>query len=266
METVKQKTKENMSKEYLLSSVKNALRILRSFSIEEPEKGITELAESLRLSKSTVSRLMSTLASEDFVYKDPKSKKYRLGISVLALSGIITSSMDIYKEAQPFLQKLVDQLGETVHLTFLEGAEVVYLHKVESNHPIHLQSHVGKRNPAYCTSSGKAILAFQNREIVERVIANGLKRYTKKTITDPDAFRACLQQVREAGYAYSIEEFMEGVASVGAPIRDSTGQVIAAVTITGPIQRIQPYKIPFYAKKLISICKEISEQLGYYGH
>ncbi|GAB7389122.1 IclR family transcriptional regulator [Bacillaceae bacterium] len=255
---------EKSNKEYLLSSVKNALRILRSFSMDEPEKKISDLAVSLGISKSAVSRLMSTLASEGFVTKDPETHRYRLGVSVLALSSIVTSHLELHREALPVLQRLVEQTGETAHIVVLEGLEVVYLHKVECKNPIRIFTYIGKRNPAYCTSSGKAILAYQEEEVIARIIENGLKPHASNTITDPAVFRACLQKVREQGYASSMSEILEGVTSVAAPIRDYTGKVIAAVSVVGPSHRIHPKEIPHLAKKVVHASREISERLGYW--
>lgn len=248
--------------ENYLSSVKNALRILNSFSMDEPEKKISDISASLGLNKSTVSRTMATLASEGFVYKDPETKKYRLGFSILTLSGIINSNMDIYKESQPVLNKLVENIGETAHISILDHLEVIYLQKVECNHPVRFLTHVGKRNPAYCTSSGKVILAYSSEELVEAVIDNGLKKYTKNTITDADKLRAHLKEIREMGYAYSVEEFSEGVITIAAPIYDYTGKVIAALSVVGPKQRIQQHKIPSIAKKVVNASLEISQNMG----
>ncbi len=246
-----------------LSSVKNALRILNSFTMDEPEKKISDISASLGLNKSTVSRTMSTLASEGFVYKDPETKKYRLGFSLLTLSGIINSNMDIYKESQPVLNQLVESIGETAHISIIDHLEVIYLQKVECNHPVRFLTHVGKRNPAYCTSSGKVIMAYSSDDVVEAIIANGLEKYTKNTITDPDKFRAHLKEIRKMGYAYSVEEFSEGVITIAAPIYDYTGKVIAALSVVGPKQRIQQHKIPSIAKKVMSASLEISQNMGY---
>ncbi len=249
----------------LLSSVKNALKILNSFSENEPVKKITDLSRQLGIAKSTVSRLMSTLASEGYVIKEQGSQKYRLGLSVLNLAGIVTSTMDIHREALPVLERLSKSVDETCHLVFLEGTEVVYLLKVESSHPVRVSSHVGKHNPSHCTSSGKAILAYLDDEVVNRVIAGGLVRYTPRTITDPDQFRKDLQRVKKDGYSVSIEEFIQGVNTVGAPIRDYTGQVIAAITIVGPAQRMHQRNIQQYVKKVVDAAKEISEVMGHYA-
>jgi DNA-binding IclR family transcriptional regulator len=250
---------------YLLSSVKNALKILRSFSAEEPQKKISDLADQLGIAKSTASRLMATLASEGFVYKDPETNRYRLGLSVLTLSGIVTSNLEIHTEAVPIINKLVNDIGETVHLVILDDTDVVYIHKAECNHPVRIFTQIGRRNPAYCVSSGKAIIAYQDEALIEKIIRKGLKPFAKNTITDPDELRKELKQVREQGYATSSEEFLEGVASIGVPIRDYTGQVVAAITIVGPLQRVNQHSIPHYTKKLLRTGMEISEKLGYRG-
>lgn len=249
---------------YLLSSVQNALRVLRSFSMDEPEKRVSDLAASLGLAKSTVSRLMSTMASEGFVIKDPETHKYRLGLSVLALSGIITSNFEISKEAAPVANKLVNDLGETAHLAILEGIDTVYVHKAECNHPVKVLTHLGKRNPSYCTSSGKVLLAYSESDVIKRVIDHGLHPYTQKTITDPDTLLKTLKEIKEQGYALSKDELLEGITSIAAPIRDYTGKVVAAVTVTWPNRRLTPHRVPLYTRKIVNAAKEASERLGYY--
>jgi IclR family KDG regulon transcriptional repressor len=249
--------------ENILSSVQNAMRILKSFSLEEPELKVTEIARSLQIGKSAASRLMSTMAAEGFVIKDPKTGRYRLGISALALSGIVTSTLNIYKEAVPILRRLVNEIEETAHLVILEGMDVTYLHIVECKHPLRVFSYVGKKNPIYCTSSGKAILAFQPDEFIDKIINKGLVKYAKNTITDPNKLREELRTIRKRGYAASIDEILEGVSSIGAPIRNHSGKVVAAITIVGPSQRINQSKIEPYSKKAIATAHEISKELGF---
>lgn len=246
-----------------LSSVRNALRILKSFSTFEPTKRVQELSESLGLAKSTVSRLLATLASEGFVIKDEKTKAYRLGLSVLTLGGIITNSLEIHKEAAPVLYKLVNDTGETAHLAILDGLDTIYIHKEECNHPVRILTHLGRRNPAYCTSSGKVLLAFNESNIVEKVIENGLVPYKPNTITNPDELRKELEKVRQQGFAVSTEELTEGTRSIAAPIRDYTGKVVCAITVVGPIQRMTDHKMMGIAKKVIEAANEASERLGY---
>ena len=246
-----------------LSSVTNALRVLKSFSTFEPSKRVTDLAESLGLSKSTVSRLLSTLAREGFVIKDDKSNEYKLGLSVLTLGGILTNNLDIHNEAAPVLNNLVNDTGETAHLAILDGIDTIYIHKEECNHPVRILTHLGRRNPSYCTSSGKVLLAFHSNNLIEQVIDNGLTSHMHNSITDPNKLRDELKTIREEGYAVSTEELTEGTRSVAAPIRNHTGKVVSAITIVGPIQRITDNKISILSKAVIRAGKEASERLGY---
>ncbi|MDM5327614.1 IclR family transcriptional regulator [Neobacillus sp. CF12] len=248
-----------------LSSVKNALRILKSFSMDEPEKKVSDISASLGLNKSTVSRTMATLASEGFVYKDPDTKKYCLGLSLLSLSSIVNSNTDVYRESYPVLSRLVDNLGETAHISVIDKLEVIYLQKVECNHPVRFLTHVGRRNPPHCTSSGKVLLAYADEELVDRVLERELEKYTKHTITDRDKFRTHLKEIRKNGYSTSFEELNEGVNSLAAPIYDYRGKVIAALSVVGPKQRIQSHKIQAFAKKIITAAMEVSERMGYRG-
>ncbi|MCL6594171.1 MAG: IclR family transcriptional regulator [Alicyclobacillus sp.] len=247
-----------------LSSLKNALQVLKCFTAESPEKGITEIAHELQLSKSTVHRVMATLAEEGFVTKDPKTHKYRLGLSLLSLGGVIMSHLDICREGQQLLEEFVHRFDETAHLAVLEGYSTVYVSKIECKHPVKILTHIGRRNPLHCTSSGKVILAYQAPEVIDDVIQRGLIAYTPATITQAPAFRRHLQEIREQGYAISQGELRDGVASVAVPVRDYTREVIGAVTVVGPIQRFTPERMQVFAKQLLSVGKEISARLGYY--
>ncbi|MFC4766532.1 IclR family transcriptional regulator [Effusibacillus consociatus] len=252
-----------MSEDQLYSSVKNALRILRSFTLDEPEKKVTDLASELGLGKSSVSRLLATMASEGFVIKDPETQKYRLGLTILGLNTVAISCLEVTRESQPILQRLVYEIGETAHVGTLEGMDVVYLNKVECKHPVQILTHIGRRNPAHSTSSGKVILAYQGEEVIEQLIERGLQKYTVNTITDPDDFRSTLKTIRERGYAISIEEMREGVASIAAPVQDYTGKVVYAISVIGPVHRMNPYDVSII-NKVKSAAKEISEKLGYW--
>ncbi|CAM2845113.1 IclR family transcriptional regulator [Paenibacillus sediminis] len=255
-------TKENNEKR-LLSSLQNALHILLSYSLDTPLQGITDISNALGLGKSTVHRLVTTLANEGFLVKDKETQKYRLGYSVLALSGVVTSNLDIYNESLPIVRNLVNKVDETAHIGVLDEGHVIYLLKVECNHLVRFLTHVGRRNPLHCTSSGKVILAHQETEFINNYIGSDLNGYTKNTITNPKTLLNTLTEIREQGYSTSYEELLEGVHSVAAPIRDYTGKVVAAITIVGPKQRMLQSKAPFFAKHVIEAANEISMQLGY---
>lgn len=244
-----------------LSSVTNALRILQSFSLEQPEKNVTTLASELGLAKSTVSRLLSTLAAEGFVFKRADTRKYSLGLSVLNLNTVLSSRLEINRESLPVLQELVASIDETAHIASLAGTDVMYLNIVQCRHPVKILSHIGRRNPAHCTSSGKAMLAFQDATVIEQFIGRGLKAYTRNTITDPDVLRATLQSVRERGYATSCAEIRDGITSVAAPIRDYSGRVSYALTVIGPEARLDP-RDERIIRKVKAAAREISHRLG----
>ncbi|GLV12551.1 IclR family transcriptional regulator [Alicyclobacillus hesperidum] len=247
-----------------LSSLKNALHALKCFTPEEPELGITQIADKLGLSKSTVHRVMTTLAEEGFVRRDEQTHRYRLGLSVLSLGGIIMSNLEICREGQHLLEEFVNRFDETVHLAVLEDYATVYVSKLECKHPVQIATHLGRKNPLHCTSSGKVILAYQDSTVIDEVIRRGLRPMTPNTITHPDTLRQLLSQIRKDGYAFSQSELREGVHSVAAPVRDYTRQVIGAVTAVGPAARFTPEKMKSLAKTLVSISKEISHRLGYY--
>ncbi|OMP67209.1 IclR family transcriptional regulator [Domibacillus epiphyticus] len=255
----------DINQNYLLSSVKNALLIMRSFTLDEPEKKVTDLANSLNLGKSTVSRLLSTLASEGFVVKNPETNKYRLGLTILNLNTIVTNNLEINRESQPILKELVNDIGETAHIAVLEGSDVVYLYKIDCKHPVQILTHIGKRNPVHATSSGKVLLAHQSEDTIQQYIENGLYGYKANTITDPEKLRDTLQLVRKQGYATSSEELLESVASVAAPVRDYTGKVVYSVSVTGPVHRMNP-KNPALINRVKRAAQEISENLGCWNY
>lgn len=248
--------------DYILSSVKNALRLLNSFTIDEPEKKVTELATTLGLGKSTISRLLTTLASEGFVIKNPENGKYRLGLSILNLNTIVTSNLEVTRESLPTLQALVHDIGETAHIVARDEQDVIYLNRVECKQPVQILTHIGRRNPLHATSSGKVILAHQPETFINEYIHAGMETYTTHTITNPDDLRATLAKVKQQGCAISIEEILDGVASIAAPIFDYTSKVSYALSVIGPVHRFNP-NTPSIIEKVKRAAADISGDLGY---
>lgn len=251
-------------RDYLLHSVKSAMRILRLFSTEEPKLGVSEMASRIELSKSSTHRLILTLLKEGYLEKNEINRKYLLGLSLLGLNGIITNTMEIHKESLPILEYLVEQLGETVHINVLEENDVVYIHKVECKHPVRLLSDIGKKNPAYCSSAGKVILAYQSKEMINRVLQSELSSYGPNTITESEKLRENLINIKLLGYSVAIEELHEGVVSIAVPVRDYTEEVIAAISVVGPIQRMHDHKFPTYIQILQLSAMKLSQQLGFF--
>ncbi len=250
---------------YRAPAVRHATRLLEAFLDGPEECGISELSRRIDLSKSTVHRLVATLVEAGWLDRNPATDKYRLGLRLFELGSVVAARMEVRQCALPFMQDLMERVGETVHLAVLDGDQLVYVAKVESRHPIRLFSQVGQHGPVHCTGVGKVLLAFAPPEIVERVIAAGLPAFTPNTITDPDQLRAHLAQVRAQGYALNQEESEYGLVSVAAPVRDHSGAVVAGLSAAGPSQRLTLDRIPALISQVVETASQVSRALGYSG-
>ncbi|QGQ44922.1 IclR family transcriptional regulator [Metabacillus sediminilitoris] len=222
------------------SSLTNALRILKSFSIDHPELTLSEISEFVGVSKSTACRLIQTLESEGFIYQNILFNTYRLGSSVLTLSNTVIDQLAILKETTYFLKQLTAQTGESSHIAILDNTDVIYLKKEDSHHRVQLLSHIGRRNPAHCTASGQAILAFVKPTTVEKLFEGGLDQATNYSFGSLPQLQQKLATIREQGYSISKGELIENIVSIGAPIYNKNNQVFAAINVAGPKQRILP--------------------------
>ncbi|MBL1223609.1 IclR family transcriptional regulator [Enterococcus sp. BWR-S5] len=247
-----------------LQSVKNALIILKCFSTEKSKLRVTEISTLTKLSKSTVSRTLATLASEGFVRKSSDGQAYVLGLAILSLAGITLSSMRIQQELAPALSQLVVRTNESGHIAILDGMEIVYIQKDESSIHTKMKTHLGRRNPAHATSSGKLLLAYQEPSFWDKIIENKLTAYTADTITNPFKLKEELAQIRSSGVAYSKNELTENVSSIAVPVRDYTGTVVASISLVGATTRFTTKKINELIPLLKQAAMESSKNLGYW--
>ena len=246
-----------------LSSVASAIALLKAFSEDEVDIGVSTLARRLGIAKSTVHRLATTLVSEGMLEQNPENGKYRLGIALFGLGALVRRRMDVSTEAKPYLFDLRETTGETVHLAILDRLDIMYVYNLESMQAIRMRSDIGVRKPAYCTAEGLAILAFQPPAVIDDILARGLKARTPKTNTDPAAFRRTLLSVRERGYALEDEESEAGMRSLAAPIRNGAGEVAGAVGVAGPVQRLPDEALASFAPHVLRTADAISVRLGY---
>jgi DNA-binding IclR family transcriptional regulator len=244
------------------STVANALHVLGQFSYSDRVLGPSELARRLGLAKSVVHRLVTTLAAEGFLEPVPGGQ-YRLGIRLYELGSLVVHGLELREVAHPVLERLRNATNETVHLSILDGTEVVYIERMESQATLRLFSRLGTRMPAHATSSGKVMLAFGPPEQVDAVLSSRLRRLAPRTITTRAGFLDALATVRQAGYAASVEESELGVSSVGAPIFGYEGRVLAALSVAGPSPRLTPDMIPRVAKLTCDAAADISRGMGY---
>lgn len=245
-----------------IQSVRRAAAILRAFGEGAPELGVGELSRRLALHKSTVSRLLSTLELEGLVERVLPGDKYRLGFEFARLAGQVPHFGDVRAVAQPFLRRLAAEAHETVHLAVRDGDEVINVEQISGAHLVRDTDWVGRRTPFYCVANGKALLAFCSEAEIGRLTAH-LHKFTARTITDKKALRAELERVRRIGYAQARGEIEEGLNTVAAPIFDKSGQVVAAVSVSGPAYRLTPTRMRAMGAVVKAYAAQISHRLGW---
>lgn len=246
-----------------LSSVANSLRLIRAFSEDQYEIGISDLAKRLGLAKSTVHRLASTLLDQGMLEQNAGDGKYRLGLALFELGTLVRRKMDFTMEARPFLRTLMEKTGETVHLAILDHDSVLYIITHESKQALRMGSKVGTRAPVHSTAVGKVLLAFQPGEEIARIIARGLPASTPNTIVDVKALQRELELVRTRSYAMDDEESELGLRSIAAPIRNDSGNVIAAISIAGPVHRMTKKMLLGWVRELVAAAGAVSQRLGW---
>lgn len=203
--------------------------------------GVTEVAERAALPKSTAARLLGTLAREGAVEQVPGSTSYRLGPRLLTLAAGLTATRSMAAVARPTLEELAVACGEAAGLGVADGDLIHYIDQVDTLNPVSVRDWTGSRVPLHAVSSGQVLLAFRMPAAVNHYLAaEPLEQFTPRTLTDPDAVRERLRQIRRVGYAWALEEFAEGISSVAAPIADESGEVVAALHVHGPSYRFPP--------------------------
>lgn len=252
---------------YIIQSVAHALDVLEEFKGDAVELGVTELSKKLKLHKNNIFRLLATLEARGYIEQNKSTENYRLGLKSLELGQTFIRQMGLLRQARPSLEKLADRTNETSYLAIMRNQDVVYLDVVEANQTVRVAPRVGLRLPPYCTAVGKVLICSESEEEIRRRLPEQLVKRTSKTITDPKALVDHLRKVAKQGYAIDDEEFEEGVRCIAAPIRDYTGNVVAAISISGPAIRMPDKKIvEELAPAVKEAAEEISRRLGFEVH
>ena len=246
-----------------IQSVSRAVSVLQALADSEGELGVTELGRRLGVHKATASRLVATLAEHRLVERNPMTDKYRLGFGLIHLAGSAMAGMDLAREARPVLEDLAERTRETVNLALLQGDQVVNIDQISAPHLVVNVNWVGKQNPMHCTSTGKVLLAFLSPDDRRRLLSKPLPRLTPRTITERATLEKQLQRVREDGYAFTLEELEVGLNAVAAPVRDSRGEVIAAVSVSGPSYRVSPQRLSELGEMTHEAAEAISRRMGF---
>lgn len=246
-----------------LSSVTTAIHLLKTFTNEDQELGISELAKRLSVAKSTVHRLASALLDEGLLQQDESTGRYRLGVGLFALGSLVRSRLDVTTESKHTLNVLREQAQENVRLAVLEQASVVFLHDLEGPQTLRLRSATGQLRPAFCTAEGMCLLSGLRKPELEKFLNYARPQRTRATVTDAEEFIARIRQVKRRGYAFEDEECDEGTRCVAAPIYNAEGRIVAAVGVAGPRARIRKSQVTKLAPTVVEAASEISQRLGY---
>lgn len=254
---------ESQTSPYRVQVLDRVFRILDLLAEPSSKNTLPEIAEALQLHKSTAHRLLTVLERERFVERNT-SGKYRIGSRVIEMGLSALSQLDLYEVAKPYLRTLVDQTGETAHLAVLRDGQAVSLLNVDSRQTLRTPGAVGDRRPVHCTATGKAMLAGSSLDELNALLKGyRFQSFTRNTIATCSRLRIELQTIRERGYSVDNEEWEVGLRCIGAPVRDSAGSTVAAISISGPVFRITPDRLDGLSQMVRRAAGEISYVLGY---
>jgi DNA-binding IclR family transcriptional regulator len=248
----------------VVPAVIRALDILELF-LDRPQLSAREVAERLDLPRTTVHELLVTLVARAYLISVPgQPVQYRLGMPVFQLGAAFAGRLDLVREAQGVAQEIAAACNEAVHVAVLDGADVIYLVKVDSTHPVRMVSAVGRRLPAHCTAVGKILLAALDRASLDAVLAKGdLAGMTPESITDPDRLRSHIEGVRADRVAVDIGESDSAMRCVAAAVRDHSGATVAAMSLSAPIIRWTPQAQTEWPELIREGAATLSARMGY---
>jgi len=243
------------------TTVVKGLRMLEVLAVTEGPCALSDLAKICGVTKSNAHRLLKTLEDRRFVRQDPKTRAYEPTLKLWELGIQIFNRLNLRAVARPHLQSLAQATQESVHLSIFEHGEVFYVDKVDSVHAVRAYIGIGDRAPAYCTATGKAILAFLPSDVIERA-CRGLKRFTTSTIVDARKLKAELGRIRERGYSVTCGEWRPGVLGIAAPVKSPSGAVVAGLGIAGPEDRMREADLAVQTTAVLETAERIAHDLG----
>ena len=248
-----------------MNSIEKSIAVLNYLSDAENSVRVTEICSDLHLPKSTVHRILNILLEHYLVNKERETSRYRLGFQVVKYANSFSNSFDFREIARPILEKISTETKLTSYLTNWYNGHSICIDCVRPSRVIntHFSVEINKEMPFHCTSSSKVILAYQSPEEIKRIIfEQPLKRYTPKTIVDPEKLEEHLSKIRENGFAFCDEELEIGVKALAVPIRNISGKVVASITIVGLSNKLSSENIEKFINPLVSSARKLSEMLG----
>lgn len=253
-----------MTTRYFVENVGRVMQVLDLFASDGGELRLTDLSERLGISKPQVLRIVSTLEQGGYLTRDPDTKRYRLGLRLFMLGMVVQQQMDLRRAAQPVLNRLALESEETVGLFVPEHLGPICVDVIDSPHGLRIFAQHGRRMPWNAGSSAKVILAFLPEDKREEVLAKTqFKKYTERTVTDPDALRDVLARIREDGYHFAEQDLDLGAGGIAAPVFDNSTSIVGAISVAAPVSRLFRRDIQQLVQLVVEACRETSVQLGY---
>lgn len=246
-----------------LSSVTTAIHLLKTFTEDDAQLGISELAKRLGVAKSTVHRLAGALLDEGLLQQNPENGRYSLGVGLFSLGSLVRSRLDVTHESKHLLNELRASTRENVRLAVLERENVVFLHDFEGPETLRLRSATGQLRPAFCTAEGLCLLAGLRAAQVEKFLSFPRPKRAPRTVIDEQELILRIRRVKRQGYAFEDEECDEGTRCIAAPIHNAEGRIVAAVGVAGPRARIKKSQVARMAPLVAAAADEISQRMGY---
>ena len=250
-----------------LKSLVKLVRVLDCFSLNDRSLTLAEISKRTGFPRSTAYRLLVSLRDVGFLEQDRGGDRYRLGLKLFELGNTALANFDLHREARPFIEALRQMTGQAVHLAVFDGHRAVVIRRAElaPDNAGGVSMNFVENAPAHCTSVGKAILAWQGRETIGRLIAQGLERFTVNTIVEGAQLQAELEHVRTRGYSVDDAEHQPGLRCIGAPIRNQRGMVFAGLSISGPAWKLPVENIEELSKVVMYHADRISNRLGHHA-
>ncbi|MCX5230134.1 IclR family transcriptional regulator [Streptomyces sp. NPDC006553] len=249
----------------LVPAVTRAFDVLELFLEGDGTLSVPEITRRLQLPRTTTHELVTTLTARNYLVPVPEQPgRYRLGVRTYQLGSRYAEQLDLAAEGHQVAREVADTCGETVHVAVLEDMDVIYIAKVDSTHAVRMVSAAGRRLPAHCTAVGKMLLAtLPAAELEERLDGYHLAGMTPRSITDPDALRAALAEIRILGVAGEQQESNPDVSCVAAPVRDRSGRVVAALSVSVPVHRWSEDRENELTALAVQGASRLAERLGY---
>lgn len=246
------------------TTVVKSLKVLEALAQSPGDRTLTDLALQCGISKSNVHRLLRTLEECGYVRRNPDTRTYKATLRLWELGVGVYARLDLRAYAKPHLRELAEVTEETTHLSMFDGEAVLYLDKVDGVHAVRTYVNIGDRAPAYCSSTGKAMLAHLPEETVRRVGAS-LKRFTENTVRSPAQLRADLERIRQQGYSETSGEYRAGVLGYATAIRSPSGEVVGAIGVAGPEERMRARDRAATVEAVLAAGRRIETDLGFHA-